>query len=220
MVDFEVVVVVSVSVWKNSSDCTSGDDENISLRQRYFNLSAFLSVCPSVRLSVPPSVLFFSVCLSFSVYPRLKKTVATVQTLTPQVFYPSVCCVSVCLPVGWNGRSSENCKSFKSCLVRRFPGCCYHGLTSTWWGCCGLCLWQGLWHKQPSLLTSFLFCSCVCFYLYGPFNCISFHKFSKQLFAFSLCSFGLIFALLVLSTTYLFMKVSLSPDIIFLVYWA
>ena len=60
-----------------------------------------------------------------------------------------------------------------------------------------------------------LFCSCVCFCLYGPFNYISFHKFSKQLIAFSPCSSGFISALLVLSTIYLFMRVSLSPDIIF-----
>ena len=52
------------------------------------------------------------------------------------------------------------------------------------------------------------------FCLYGPFNCISFHKFSRRLFAFSLCSSGVISALLVLSTTYFFMKVSFSPDII------
>ena len=61
------------------------------------------------------------------------------------------------------------------------------------------------WHNQPSLPTLFfyfyffiplLMCS-----LYGPFNRISFHKFSRQLFAFSLsCSSGLISALLVLST--------------------
>ena len=48
----------------------------------------------------------------------------------------------------------------------------------------------------------------------GPFNRILFHKFSRQLSAFSLCSSGLISALLVLSTIYLFMKASLSPDII------
>ena len=47
----------------------------------------------------------------------------------------------------------------------------------------------------------------------GPFNCILFHKFSGQLSAFSLCSSGLISAVLVLSIIYLFMKVSLSPDI-------
>ena len=62
------------------------------------------------------------------------------------------------------------------------------------------------------------FCSCiyVCPYgpFYGPFNCISFHKFSRQLSVLSFCSSGLISALLVLSTVYLFMKVSLSPDII------
>ena len=71
-----------------------------------------------------------------------------------------------------------------------------------------------LWHKPTELAHSFLFCSCVCFCLCGPFNCISFHKFSRQLSAFSLCCSGLISSLLVLSSVYLFMKVSFSPDII------
>ena len=44
------------------------------------------------------------------------------------------------------------------------------------------------------ILFSWLFLS------YGPFNCISFHKFSRQLSAFSLCFSGLTSALLVLST--------------------
>ena len=52
--------------------------------------------------------------------------------------------------------------------------------------------------NQPSLCTPFLFCSCVCFCLYDPFNCISFHEFSRQLSTFSLCFSGLISALLVL----------------------
>ena len=52
------------------------------------------------------------------------------------------------------------------------------------------------------------------FCLYGPFNCISFYTFSWQLYVFSLCSCGLSSALLVLSTIYLFRKVSCSPDII------
>ena len=68
--------------------------------------------------------------------------------------------------------------------------------------------------NQPSLPTLFLFCSSVYFCLYGPFNCISFHKVSRQLFVFSLCSCGLSSALLILSTIYLFMKVSCSPNII------
>ena len=92
-----------------------------------------------------------------------------------------------------------------------------HGPTFTWWGCRGLCLWHDflcLWHKPAELAQSFLFCSWVCFCLYGLFNYISVHKFSRQLSVFSLCSSGLISALLVLSTIYLFMKVSLSPDII------
>ena len=62
----------------------------------------------------------------------------------------------------------------------------------------------------PLLFNVFL-----CLFLsYGPFSCISSHKFSRQLSAFSLCSSGLISALLVLSTTYLVMKVSFSPDVI------
>ena len=84
------------------------------------------------------------------------------------------------------------------------------GLTFTWWGGGGFCPWQ----KPTELDHSFLFCSCVSFCLYGPFNCISFHKFSRQLSAFSLCSSGLISALLVLSTIYLFMRVSVSHDTI------
>ena len=76
-------------------------------------------------------------------------------------------------------------------------------------------------HGSPSrgwdvteLVHSSLFCSCVYFCFYGPFNCISFHKFSWQLSAFSFCSPGLISALLALSTIHLFMKVSFSPDVI------
>ena len=84
------------------------------------------------------------------------------------------------------------------------------GLTFTWWGCYGLCLW----HKPTELANSFLFCSCTYFCLYGPFNCISFHKSSRQLSVLSLCSYGLISVLLVLSTVFLFMKVSFSPDVI------
>ena len=75
-------------------------------------------------------------------------------------------------------------------------------------GCCGLCFW-----RKPTELARFFFLFfsfCLC----GLFNCISFHKFSQQLFTFSLCSSSLISALLVLSTIYLFMKVSSSPDII------
>ena len=84
------------------------------------------------------------------------------------------------------------------------------GLTFTWWGCYDSCLR----HEPTELAHSSLFCSCVCFCLYGPFKCISFHKFSRQLSAFSPSSSGLTSALLVLSTMYLFMKVSLSPDVI------
>ena len=54
--------------------------------------------------------------------------------------------------------------------------------------------------NQPPPPPFFKFCSLVYFCLYGPFYCISFHKFSRQLSAFSLCFSGLISAILVLST--------------------
>ena len=81
------------------------------------------------------------------------------------------------------------------------------GLTFTWWGCCSLCLWP----KPNERAHSFLVCSCVCLCLYGPFNCISFYKFSRQLSAFSLGSSGLIPALLVLSTRHLFTRFMPPP---------
>ena len=83
-------------------------------------------------------------------------------------------------------------------------------LTFTWWRCCGLYLG----HK-PNELAHFLFILFLCLFLsYGPFNFISFHKFSRQMSVLSLCSSGLISALLVLSTICRFMKVFFSPDTI------
>ena len=69
------------------------------------------------------------------------------------------------------------------------------------------------WTNRAGPLLFILF---FCLFLSSwPFNCISFHKFSRQLSAFSLYSSGLISALLVLSTMCLFFrKVSRSPDII------
>ena len=67
--------------------------------------------------------------------------------------------------------------------------------------------------NQLSLLTPF-YSVLVSISVYGPFNCISFHKFSRQHSAFSLFSPGLISAILVLSTIYLFIKVSFSLRII------
>ena len=65
--------------------------------------------------------------------------------------------------------------------------------------------------KSTELAHSFLLCSCVYFCLYGPFNCISFHKFSRQLSTFSLffqSSFFLI------GPFNISMKVSFSPVLI------
>ena len=57
--------------------------------------------------------------------------------------------------------------------------------------------------NQASLPTPFYCALGIYFCLYGPFNSISIYEFSRQLSAISLCSPGLISALLVLSTTYL-----------------
>ena len=83
---------------------------------------------------------------------------------------------------------------------------------------CGRHVTVYVWHNPVELAHPFLFCSCVYFCLYGPFNCISFHKFSWQLSTFSLCFSCLILALLVLSTIYFLIKVSISPDIILCVW--
>ena len=63
--------------------------------------------------------------------------------------------------------------------------------------------------NQLSLPAPFTLFFCL-FLSYGPFICISFLKFSRQLSIFSLCSPSLISALLVLSTIYLFLKISLK----------
>ena len=71
-----------------------------------------------------------------------------------------------------------------------------------------------VWHK-PNRAAHFFHSVLVSVSVFMALSTVlHFHKFSRQLSAFSLCSFGLISALLVLSTKYLFMKVSLSPDII------
>ena len=65
--------------------------------------------------------------------------------------------------------------------------------------------------KPTELAHSFLFCSCAYLCLYSHFNCITFLKFFPPFSTFSLSSSSFISALLVLSTVYLFMKVSHSP---------
>ena len=67
---------------------------------------------------------------------------------------------------------------------------------------------------QPSLPTTFysVLVSVSVFMVLS--TVFSFLNFSRQLSASALCSSGFISALLVLSSIYLFMKVSLSPDII------
>ena len=102
----------------------------------------------------------------------------------------------------WLNRSNEStCHTrWYLCLGFFLPVTGPRGLTLRWLGCCGLRFWR----KPTELAHSFSFCSCVYFCLYGPFDCISFRKFSRQLSTFSFCSSGLISALLVLSTIYLY----------------
>ena len=127
-------------------------------------------------------------------------------------------CVCVCVCVGGCGCVCEwvgGCGVWGRCvrgararlsLFSLSPSLSSPRFVFTWWGCRSSCLW----HQLTELAHSFVFCSCVYFCRDGPFNCISFHTFS----AFSLCSSGLVSPSLVLSTIYLFVKVSLCPDII------
>ena len=85
-----------------------------------------------------------------------------------------------------------------------------HGLTFTWWRCCGLCFW----HKPTELAHSFLFCSCVYFclmvlsavfhFIKSPDNSLLSHSVLPVLFL-PAWSFQLYISL---------WKVSFSPDII------
>ena len=92
------------------------------------------------------------------------------------------------------------CVSFSVSVCLSLRSLCPCGLTFRWWGCCG-CPWHN--RAYPFLFT--LFWS-VC--VFGLFNCISFHKFSRLFSAFSICSTGPICSLLALWTVDLFMKVS------------
>ena len=122
---------------------------------------------------------------------------------TPAVRHPAfsfVCCFLVGLFFVWTTVLCHWDFSHRSSCRLTFP----------WWGICGL----SQRHKQTKLAHSILFCSCAYFCLYGLFNCIPFQKFVPQLSTLSLCTSSLNPALLVLSTKYLFMNVSLSPDVI------
>ena len=85
-----------------------------------------------------------------------------------------------------------------------------HGLTFTWLRC--YCLCQR--HESTELAHSFLYSVLASVSLFMVLSTV-FHSInSPNNSAFSLCSSGLISVLLVLSTLYLPIKVSLSPDVI------
>ena len=114
----------------------------------------------------------------------------------------------------------EKCALLKK-WTRALPAVKCALLRTSLWGMCAswLCvvgMLRGVSDmNQPSLPTPSLFYSCVYFCRYGPLNRISFHKVSRQLSVFRLCSSGLISALSVLSTTYISLYESLLlPHII------
>ena len=74
--------------------------------------------------------------------------------------------------------------------------------------------------NQPSLPTPFYSVLVSVSVITALSDVFHFLNFSRQFSAFSLCSSGLISALLVLSTIYLVMKVSLSRNIILKFDWA
>ena len=156
---------------------------------------------------VSPVCVFFVVLLYFCVFfnsqvHRWQKKVVVCCCCLFVVF-----CLFVCLFCSLYARCTVQSYVLRwLSLLPIFTGCLRLSMSPrglTCWGCCGLCFR----HKPAELDHSFSFCSCVYFCLYGPFNSISFQKFSRQLSAFSLRSSGLISASLVLSTMYLFMKV-------------
>ena len=92
----------------------------------------------------------------------------------------------------------------RCCLCPSYP----RGLTFTWWGCYGLCLW----HKPTKLAHSFLFCSCIYFCLsLRPFQLY----FIPQILPTTLHFLTLFFRFLSLPywsfQLCLFMKVSCNP---------
>ena len=105
-----------------------------------------------------------------------------------------------------------------SCIILSFTvpvGGWGYGL---WWGCCGLCLW----HKPTQLAHSFssiLLSISVFMALSEVFHSINSPK-NFPVSTFSLCSSSLLSASLVLSTTYLSVKVSSALIWTLVVDWA
>ena len=71
----------------------------------------------------------------------------------------------------WN--PSPDFSTIPACKRMHFASFGPHGLTFTWWGCCGL----SFWHKPTELAHSFYSVLVVSIsVLMAPFNCISFHS--------------------------------------------
>ena len=185
-------------------------------------LSCLVLICRAISLSVLPYV--YLCCL----------------ILIPKLPCPYLCClVFICVVLSFPALTCPHLGCILYCPFLTRVALSFPVLTCPYLGCLSscpvltyvalsfatlTCPYAGsssrggdvtvyVWHKPTELAHSFLFCSCVYFSRYGSFSCISFDIFSKQLSAFQLCSSGLISVSLALSTMYLFMKVSFSPDI-------
>ena len=121
----------------------------------------------------------------------------------------------VCVCVGWLGggmlTQSGSTALLTSSSMRGIVGSVLRMLNQNWRHWSDLAAVQCILQKAAYQQSDVPSCGpLVDFCLYGPFNHISFHKFSQQLPTFSFCSSSLNSALLVLSTIYLFMKVLLA----------
>ena len=111
-----------------------------------------------------------------------------------------------CLRV--NGRPRHIPRYTFMSLSNKPPCILLRGLSFMWWGCCGLC-------KPTELAHSVLLFLCLFMSIIMALSTV-FHSINSpwQLSAFSLCSSRLISTLLVLSTVYICVKLSFSPDTI------
>ena len=91
---------------------------------------------------------------------------------------------------------------------------CPRGLTFTWWGCCGLCFL----HK-PSELAHFVYFVLMSVSVFMALSTVLYSINSPDNSQFSYSVLPILFLTFsALSAIYLFMKVSLSPDVIPCVY--
>ena len=142
-----------------------------------------------------PKSSYTDICIHIYVHIQVLDLLI-VLSISPKFSYAESHLMIIFVYLSW--RQFHMCSCFIICLVKQQVQLIYQLLNRSlrrlnflWWGCWGLCPR----HKPAGLAHYILFCACVCFCHHGPFNCISFHKFSWQLSTFSLCSSGLVLPL-------------------------